>query len=76
MKTHVLLQRNRRIYQRHQIREKLNQADLAIEQGISVPRICQQLAISEQTYFRWRKKYGGVIEKSENLILSQGKSAD
>lgn len=48
-----------------QILEKLRQADLEIEKGISVPLICRNLAISEQTYFRWRKKYGRAIQQSE-----------
>ena len=51
-------------YRGHQILEKLRRADLEIEKGISVPLICQKLDISEQTYFRWRKKYGRAIQKS------------
>ncbi len=28
--------------------------------GLKVPAVCKQLGISEQTYYRWRQKYGGM----------------
>jgi len=31
------------------------------EEGISVGEVCRKLGISEQTYYRWRKKYGGLM---------------
>ena len=38
----------------------LRQADVALGKGEKVPEVCKQLGISEQTYYRWRTKYGGM----------------
>ena len=35
-------------------------ADVALGKGLKVPEVCRQLEISEQTYYRWRTKYGGM----------------
>ena len=43
-----------------QIVAKLRQADVALGQGQRVREVCRQLGISEQTYYRWRQKYGGM----------------
>ena len=43
-----------------QIIEKLRQADVALGKGQKVPEICKTLGITEQTYYRWRQKYGGM----------------
>jgi len=31
------------------------------DEGVSVGEVCRKLGISEQTYYRWRKKYGGLM---------------
>lgn len=43
-----------------QIVAKLREADVALGKGLKVPEVCKQLGISEQTYYRWRTKYGGM----------------
>ncbi len=43
-----------------QIVSKLRQADVLIGQGKTVAELCKDLEISEQTYYRWRQKYGGM----------------
>ena len=43
-----------------QIVAMLRQADVDLGKGLKVPEVCKQLAISEQTYYRWRQKYGGM----------------
>ena len=43
-----------------QIVSKLRQADVELGKGLRVPEVCKQLSISEQTYYRWRQKYGGM----------------
>ena len=43
-----------------QIVAKLRQADVQLGKGVKVPEVCKQLGISEQTYYRWRQKYGGM----------------
>jgi transposase-like protein len=39
---------------------KLRQADVLIGQGKAVPEVCKEIEISQQTYYRWRQKYGGM----------------
>ena len=43
-----------------QIVAKLRQADILIGQGKNVPEVCKEIEISQQTYYRWRQKYGGM----------------
>tara|TARA_B000000460_G_scaffold98483_1_gene68891 strand:- start:841 stop:1113 length:273 start_codon:yes stop_codon:yes gene_type:complete len=43
-----------------QIVAKLRQADVDLGKGLTVPEVCKQLGISQQTYYRWRTKYGGM----------------
>ncbi len=43
-----------------QIVAKLRQADVLIGQGKSVPEVCREIEVSQQTYYRWRQKYGGM----------------
>ena len=43
-----------------QIVAKLRQADVLIGQGKTVPEVCREIEVSEQTYYRWRQKYGGM----------------
>ncbi len=43
-----------------QIVEKLRRADVELGKGLKVPEVCKQLGVSEQTYYRWRTKYGGM----------------
>jgi putative transposase len=31
-----------------------------VESGVKVAEICRKMGISEQTYFRWKKQYGGL----------------
>ncbi|HOL32308.1 MAG TPA: helix-turn-helix domain-containing protein, partial [Anaerohalosphaeraceae bacterium] len=39
---------------------KLRQADVQLAQGKTVPEVCRELGISQQTYYRWRNKCGGM----------------
>ena len=43
-----------------QIIQKLRQADVALGKDEKVPDICKQLQVTQQTYYRWRQKYGGM----------------
>ena len=43
-----------------QIVAKLRQADVLIGRGKNVPEVCKEIEISQQTYYRWRQKYGGM----------------
>ena len=43
-----------------QIVEKLRAADVELGKGLEVKEVCRLIEISEQTYYRWRQKYGGM----------------
>ena len=43
-----------------QIIAKLRQADVELGKGKKVPEVCKVLEVTEQTYYRWRQKYGGM----------------
>jgi transposase-like protein len=43
-----------------QIISKLREAEVALAQGETVGQICRRLGVSEQSYYRWRKEYGGL----------------
>ena len=47
-------------YSVDQIIAKLRRADVLLGKDTKVPEICKQLEIAEQTYYRWRQKYGGM----------------
>ncbi len=59
-----------------QIIEKLRQADVALGKGQKVPEVCKALEITEQTYYRWRQKYGGMApEMAKELKALQQENA-
>ncbi len=43
-----------------QIVTLLRQIEVALAQGKSIPIACRQAGISAQSYYRWRKEYGGL----------------
>jgi len=47
-------------YRPEQIIAKLREADVLLSQGHTVANIVKALEISEFTYYRWRKEYGGM----------------
>ena len=50
----------RRRYSPEQIINLLREAEVDINKGLSVAETCRQIGVSEQTYYRWRKEYGGM----------------
>ena len=47
-------------YDVDQIIPMLRRADVELGKGRKVPEVCKMLGIVQQTYYRWRKEYGGV----------------
>jgi putative transposase len=43
-----------------QIISKLREAEVLLSQGQTVAYASRQLGVTEQTYYRWRKEYGGM----------------
>ena len=70
---------NKRRRKRHtpeQIVGKLREADAILAGGGSVAHVCQKLAVSEQTYHRWRNQYGGMkAAEARRLKELEGENA-
>jgi putative transposase len=56
----------RKRFTAEQVINSLRQAEILLSQGKTVGEVCRHLSITENTYYRWRKQYGG-------LDLSQAK---
>jgi putative transposase len=50
----------RKVFSAEQILMKLREAEVLLGQDKTVKEACRVLEISEQTYYRWRKEYGGL----------------
>jgi putative transposase len=51
-----------------QIIGKLREAEVLQSKGESMESICRQLGVTEQTYYRWRKEYGGIrLDQAKRL---------
>lgn len=48
------------VFKPEQIIHLLREGEVLIAQGKTVPLACKQLGISDKTYYRWRKAYGGL----------------
>ena len=64
---------------RHRVDEiipKLRRADVELGKGKKVPEVCKLIEITEQTYYRWRQKYGGMApEMAKELKTLQKENA-
>ena len=39
-----------------------------MSRGLRTPQVCKELGVSEQTYYRWRKEYGGLrLDQAKRL---------
>ena len=51
-----------------QIINHLREADVLLAQGRTVGEACRQIGVSEQTYYRWRREYGGLkVDQARRL---------
>ena len=50
----------RRHFKPEQIIHMLREAEIKLAGGKKIGEVCRELRISEQSYYRWRKEYGGV----------------
>ena len=55
-------------YNTEEIIHKLREADVLLGQNASTGEVCKKLGVSEQTYYRWRKLYGGMkVDQAKRL---------
>jgi len=51
-----------------QIINKLREVEILLNQRANVGEACRKIGVTEQTYYRWRKEYGGMrIEQAKRL---------
>lgn len=50
----------RKRFSAEQIIVKLREAEVLLAQGQKVKQVCRSLGVTDQTYYRWRKEYGGL----------------
>jgi putative transposase len=57
--------------QRHtpeQIISKLREAEVKLAKGTAIAQVCKDLGVTETTYYRWRKEYGGLkVDQAKRL---------
>jgi len=53
-------------YSSEQIINKLREAELLVNKGSTIGEASKKIGVTEQTYYRWRKQYGGMhIEQAK-----------
>ena len=58
----------RKNYSTEQIVTKLRQAEIELGRGLRTLQVCKKLGVSEQTYYRWRREYGGLrLDQAKHL---------
>ena len=58
----------RKRYSPEEIIAMLWEADVRLSQGETIGQICRMLALSEQSYYRWRREYGGLkVDQAKRL---------
>jgi transposase-like protein len=58
----------RKRYTPEQIISMLREAEVALLQGQTVGQVCRVLGVSEQSYYRWRREYGGLKIDQEKCL--------
>ena len=50
----------RKRFTTEQIIQHLREAEVLLAQGPTIAQVCKKIGITDQTYYRWRKEYGGI----------------
>ncbi len=59
---------SRKRFSAEEIVNKLRAADVALAKGATVAQACKQLGITDQTYYRWRREFGGMkVDQARRL---------
>ena len=58
----------RKGYKPEQIINKLREAEVLLSQGNNIGVVCKKIGVSDYTYYRWRKEYGGMrVDQAKRL---------
>ncbi len=67
---------NRKRHTTEQIIHKLRQAEVEIATGKLVPEACRVIGVTQQTFYRWRKEYGGLkLDQAKQLKTLERENA-
>jgi transposase-like protein len=59
-----------------QIIKKLREAEVLLSKGEKVEQVIRKLGVSDVTYYRWRKEYGGMqVEQAKRLKYLENENA-
>ena len=59
---------SRRRFSVEQIINHLREAEVLLSQGKTVGEVCRRIGVSEQSYYRWRREYGGLkVDQARRL---------
>lgn len=50
----------KKTFSAEEIINKLREAEVLISQGKTVAEVCKAIGVTDQTYYRWKKEYGGM----------------
>ena len=68
---------SRKRFAAEQIIGLLREAEVRLSQGRTVSQTCREMGITEQTYYRWRKEYGGMktiqVKRLKDLERENGR---
>jgi transposase-like protein len=60
-----------------QIISKLREAEIALAKGQTTAQVCKKLGITENTYYRWRREYGGLrVDQAKRLKQLERENAN
>jgi len=63
-------------FKAEEVVNKLRQADVELARRNTVATVCKLLGITDATYFRWRKEYGGMkVDQAKRLKVLEQKNA-
>jgi len=63
-------------YRPEEIITKLREAEVLLAEGMKVPEVAKAIGVHEQTYFRWRREYGGMkVSQMKQLKALQKENA-
>ena len=67
---------SRKRYSTEQIIQKLREAEVELARGRTVGQACRKISVTEQTYYRWRKEYGGLrLDQAKRLETLEKENA-
>ena len=59
-----------KVYKPEQIIRLLREVEIHQSKGLTVPQACNKIGVHEQTYYRWRREYGGLSTDQAKRLTS------